>query len=321
MNIPGSSAIGPKTGSDDSHPPGTTKGNNPQRTDDGMKHLTPGLDDSHHTRAAGGNERDRETKLDLDHLIPTSDLPGGATDSLIMTSTITPPPYPYVPDIKTDDDHGRSILPTVIFTKGPPDPVCTGNCGLKCKAPFCREPSVETEKTANAWDYFCIKFGCFGLDCLDGICWGPTCVITMCGGLDCIPQRGGCSGVECRSSGCVGPDCDKVTGRCFGPKCSNCASGFCTGAECETGKDGYGGAQTARRCTELVTKIQLIDTPQHYSALGQHLVYQMHSRDATRIHFKPTTAEREMPRKTPSPPGEGPEVVKCFEKGSPAHRG
>ncbi|KGQ01973.1 hypothetical protein PAAG_11145 [Paracoccidioides lutzii Pb01] len=191
-----------------------------------------------------------------------------------MTRTITPPPYPYVPKIKTDNDHGRRKLPTVTFTKGSPEPVCTGNCGSKCKGPFCREPCEhdcgddgrdffsESDRTRpkNMRDYDVRRAelhsaaGRFHrlLSANRVGAWVRT----------AIRLRADVSAHNVLALAAMDPTCEN--GSCKGHRCTpltcegkNCASGFCTGPECETGKDGYSGAQTARRCTELVTKIQL----------------------------------------------------------------
>ncbi|PGH03305.1 chitinase [Blastomyces parvus] len=407
-------------GTDDPSLIGVIGGNNPVVTTPRMGQPTHGSDDRRHGQTAEGDNNDHVITVVSDVSILNSHFPARTTKSPVTTRTITPPPFPYTTEPEDDDDNDndddddddkKTILPFVSFTKGPPDPLCTANCGKKCKGPYCDGPCVqncgddkdffsenETAKPKNTQKcrgpdckngrctgLFCINFGCFGLDCLGGICWGPMCVITWCGGFNCIPKLGGCKGKGCKPSGCLGSDCDGVTGRCFGPECigfgcdgpdcdngsckgpqcwpltckgEGCRSGFCTGPKCEPGKDGCDEAQTARRCTELVSKIRTRpgetgyfttiqtgcntitacsarpttitttttvekvpvytgvgitmtapDTPEHYMALAQYIIYKMHSRDATRMYYSPevvtpTTTARPKPSIRPG--------LKCF---------
>ncbi|EEQ88507.2 bacteriodes thetaiotaomicron symbiotic chitinase [Blastomyces dermatitidis ER-3] len=292
--------------------PNRGKNSQPATADTGRP--TRGFDDSRHGRTTKGHENDHVITVVSGDSILNSHFPASTTNSPMTTRTITPPPFPYTTGTEEDnddddDDDNKIILPVVTFTKGPPDPLCTANCGKKCEGPFCDEPCEhncgdgedffsENERTkpkntqkcrgpdcknGKCTGLLCINFGCIGLDCLDGMCWGPKCVITWCGGLKCIPKLDGCSGDGCKPSGCLGLHCNGRTGRCFGPKCigfgcdgpdcdngsckgprcwpltcegEGCQSGFCTGSKCETGKGGCDEARTARRCTELVSKIQ-----------------------------------------------------------------
>ncbi|KKZ62236.1 chitinase [[Emmonsia] crescens] len=252
-----------KSESDDSHLLGANRGNSHVETTN-TGHSTAGAVIPILSGVSRGNNR--VITAASDDSIPKSHVPARITKSPVTTRTITPPPFPYTTDTDDDDDDDKkTLLPIVLFTKGPPDPVCTANCGKKCEGPFCDEPCEhncgdgkdfisenETEKPKNTqkcrgpdcrngkcFGLFCINFGCIGLDCLDGICWGPMCVITWCGGLKCIPKLGGCSGDGCKSSGCVGVDCDSDIGRCFGPKCMgfgcdgpDCDNGSCKGPQC-----------------------------------------------------------------------------------------
>ncbi|EEP77206.1 predicted protein [Uncinocarpus reesii 1704] len=151
----------------------------------------------------------------------------------------------------------------------------------------CEGPDCSNGECAGI---FCVTFGCIGFDCVDGICLGPLCKITTCTGSDC--RKGRCIGPKCRTgSGCAGDDCSS-NGRCIGPKCisfgcigadckpcsgsscsggwectgprckivtckgSSCRNGLCSGSGCEPGNDGCDEAQTARRCTEMVSKVR-----------------------------------------------------------------
>ncbi|OJD14111.1 hypothetical protein AJ78_05511 [Emergomyces pasteurianus Ep9510] len=256
--------------------------NNPKLTATNKGQPTHGSDETHRHETES-YDRDREITAASDDSILRSHAPTKITYSSVTTRTVTPPPFPYTTG--TDNDDGKKKLPTVIFSKGPPDPLCTANCGKKCKGPFCDEPCEhncgdgedfisenETWKPKNTHKcrgphckngkcsgLFCLNFGCFGLDCLDGICWGPACVVTWCNGVKCIPKFGGCSGPGCKTSGCVGLDCDNDTGRCFGPKCMgfgcdgpDCDNGSCKGPNCRPltceGEGCHSGFCTGPKC-------------------------------------------------------------------------
>ncbi|KAG5290027.1 class V chitinase [Histoplasma ohiense] len=259
----------------------TTGSDNPFLMVMGGNTQTPGKpqpthesDDTHQHQTAEGHDKGHVVTSISDDSILRSHLPAGIIKPPVMTRTVTPPPFPYTtetehhdkkPDTTKAKNDNKTPLPIVSFTKGPPDPLCTSNCGRKCKGLFCDGPCEqncgdgkdffsenETAKPKNTQKckgpdckngkctgLLCINFGCSGLDCLDGICWGPRCVITWCGGQKCIPKVGGCSGLGCKPSGCLGLDCDSKTGRCFGLRCigfgcdgPDCDNGSCKGPRC-----------------------------------------------------------------------------------------
>ncbi|OAX79842.1 hypothetical protein ACJ72_05835 [Emergomyces africanus] len=303
------------------------------------------------------------------------------TDSPVTTRTITPPPFPYTTET---DDKDEKKLPTVVFTRGPPDPVCTANCGKKCEGRFCDEPCEhdcgdgedfisenETVKPKNTQKcrgpdckngkcsgLFCISFGCFGLGCLDGICWGPACVITWCMVLD-VNQVGvlGWTAItiqvdvsarnvwvlaamalivimgaaRAQNAGLLHVK-ERVASRDFaqdpitkseGPEkyFSTTYTGCSTITACSAQPTTVTTTTTIEKPpmnTATAMATLTIDTPDHYMALAQYLVYKMHSRDATRLHHDVTeiTPTTEMkPKKTPIAPS-----LKCFDSGSTSHR-
>lgn len=107
----------------------------------------------------------------------------------------------------------------------------------------------------------CIPRACNGINCKKD-CSGPGCKQSGCIG-KCNPN-GRCLDSECISVDCFGPDCGP-DGKCHGPNCKittcqgrGCESGVCDGPDCEESDDDCkkDGIKSARRCTEVVSKIR-----------------------------------------------------------------
>ncbi|EXU95088.1 pectate lyase superfamily protein [Metarhizium robertsii] len=139
----------------------------------------------------------------------------------IVNRTITPKPWPWSNGPASTQTTSNNALLFVVHTFGPPGPVCTGGCGIKCKN-YCNWPCQDGCNGGEDCKYGGCTHG--------GDCSGDDCT----GGGDCESDncdRGGdCHGSHCqRGGGCVGPSCRRPgichpfpcpeTGGCVGPLC------------------------------------------------------------------------------------------------------
>ncbi|KAK2733391.1 hypothetical protein FQN57_002148 [Myotisia sp. PD_48] len=176
-------------------------------------------------------------------------------DIRTKTRTITPPPSPYASDTKHDGPN----LPTITFKVGPPDPICTANCGSECKGPFCKGPCHDCAGNDDFRDSDDPEPGknfrsCIG-DCSpEGECLlGKICIPFDCLGRDCIRGIQPPSGIKppkppgFHKPRCIGPDCviqickklfpiplDTCKGGCVGVGCRIGPPGICDSPTCMT---------------------------------------------------------------------------------------